>query len=262
MTSTLVGPAAAGSLSAAISGAPTSRFAPGATVMMFSPDSSTVIMAIPVGAPGTVRTARSSIPSLASVALSVRPKSSSPTQPTIRTRIPESAPSLAAATAWLAPFPPGAMAAAPPRTVAPGPGSAGTVTEMSIFRLPSTVSRASRSTTAPYSGQRPALRPPAAFIFALQRVPHHGHIGRDHGRPVSKDVDHGRPLNPAGLMWCVVSVRAVRGLTRGARARGRAPARGAASRGCARRDRCGISVIMDLAAAPRGQPGRNGQAGP
>jgi hypothetical protein len=37
---------------------------------------------------------------------------------------------------------------------------------------------------------------------------------------LSKDVDHGQPLNPAGLMWCVVSVRAVRGLARGARALG------------------------------------------
>ena len=46
---------------------------------------------------------------------------------------------LAAATAWLAPFPPGVNRAAEPSTVAPGSGSRGTVTEISMFRLPSTV---------------------------------------------------------------------------------------------------------------------------
>jgi len=66
-----------------------------------------------------------------------RPNASSPTQPAIRT----SAPSRAAATAWLAPLPPGVNRAAEPTTVAPGPGSRGTVTEMSMFRLPSTVTR-------------------------------------------------------------------------------------------------------------------------
>ena len=50
-----------------------------------------------------------------------------------------SAPSRAAATAWLAPLPPGVKRAAEPSAVAPGPGSRGTVTEMSMFRLPSTV---------------------------------------------------------------------------------------------------------------------------
>jgi hypothetical protein len=118
---------------------------------MFSPSESTVIMAIPLGTPGTVRTDVSSTPSATSAARSARPKSSSPTQPAIRTPMPDGVPSRAAATAWLAPFPPGANAAAPPSTVAPGPGRAGTVTEMSMLRLPSTVSRAPRSTTAPYS---------------------------------------------------------------------------------------------------------------
>jgi hypothetical protein len=63
-------------------------------------------------------------------------------QPIIATGIPASAPSLAAATAWLAPFPPGAKTAARPSTVAPGTGRSGTVTEISMFRLPSTVSLA------------------------------------------------------------------------------------------------------------------------
>ena len=47
----------------------------------------------------------------------------------------------AAATAWLAPLPPGVKRAAEPSTVLPGPGSLGTVTEMSMFRLPRTVIR-------------------------------------------------------------------------------------------------------------------------
>ncbi len=120
----------------------TSWFAPGATVIMFSPAWSTVIIAIPVGVPTTVLTRLSSTPSDRSACRSVRPKSSSPAQPTIATCIPASRASRAAATAWLAPFPPGAKAAAPPSTVAPGTGRSGTVTEMSMFRLPSTVSLA------------------------------------------------------------------------------------------------------------------------
>ena len=49
------------------------------------------------------------------------------------------APSLAAATAWLAPLPPGVKRAVEPSTVAPGSGSLGTLTEISMFRLPRTV---------------------------------------------------------------------------------------------------------------------------
>ncbi len=121
----------------ATSCAPTSRLAPGATVMRFSPASSTEIMARPVGVCVTARTPAASTPSSRSAATSRLPNSSYPTQPTRRT----SAPSLAAATAWLAPFPPGVKRAAEPSTVAPGPGSRGTVTEISMFRLPSTVTR-------------------------------------------------------------------------------------------------------------------------
>jgi len=65
----------------------------------------------------------------------------------------------AAATAWLAPLPPGEKAAAPPSTVAPGAGRRGTVTEMSMFRLPSTVSRGAETTRETYSLSRPAAAP-------------------------------------------------------------------------------------------------------
>jgi hypothetical protein len=47
-------------------------------------------------------------------------------------------PSLAAATAWLAPLPPGLGNRSPPDTVSPGPGSAETRTTRSRFRLPTT----------------------------------------------------------------------------------------------------------------------------
>ncbi len=124
-------------LAAAISWSPTSWLAPGATVMMFSPAWSTEIMASPVGASAVMRTPSWPTPSSRSAASRRRPKSSSPTQPAMRTP----APSLAAATAWLAPFPPGVNRAAEPSTVAPGSGRRGTVTEISMFRLPSTVTR-------------------------------------------------------------------------------------------------------------------------
>ena len=131
MTRTSRGPRTA----AATSGSATSWLAPGATVIRFSPARSTEIMASPVAAPAATRTFPASTPSFSSAASSRLPKSSSPTQPAIRA----CAPSRAAATAWLAPFPPGVKVAAEPSTVAPGDGSRGTVTEISMFRLPSTV---------------------------------------------------------------------------------------------------------------------------
>ena len=86
-TSALITSAAASvaSLTALTSAGPASRFAPGATVMMFSPPLSTVIMASPVGTPRTVRTAASLTPSATRAARSALPKSSSPTQPAIST---------------------------------------------------------------------------------------------------------------------------------------------------------------------------------
>jgi len=67
------------------SAAPTSWLAPGATVMMFSPARSTEIMASPVGASAVTRTPSWPTPSSRRAASRRRPKSSSPTQPTMRT---------------------------------------------------------------------------------------------------------------------------------------------------------------------------------
>ncbi len=83
----------------AISAGLTWWFAPAATVIMFSPARSTVIIAIPVGTPVTARTPLSSIPSARRADRSVRPNSSSPVQPIIATDRPASPASLAAATA-------------------------------------------------------------------------------------------------------------------------------------------------------------------
>src|ERR1700744_4108553 len=130
---------------AATSSSPTAWLAPLATVIMFSPEPSMVIRARPEATPATSRTASVSTDSACRACRSCRPRSSGPRQPAIRT----SAPSRAAATAWLPPLPPGANRAAVPSTVAPGPGSSGTVTEMSMFMLPSTVSRGFAGMPAP-----------------------------------------------------------------------------------------------------------------
>src|SRR6185437_1792659 len=47
-------------------------------------------------------------------------------------------PRRAAATAWLAPFPPANIKKVPPRTVSPGPGRIGLLTTMSVLVLPQT----------------------------------------------------------------------------------------------------------------------------
>jgi hypothetical protein len=62
------------------------------------------------------------------------PKASSPAQPTIAVR----APRRAAATAWLAPFPPGTVENPLPATVSPGKGSRATRATRSMLRLPTT----------------------------------------------------------------------------------------------------------------------------
>ena len=103
----------------------------------FSPAWSTLIRASPVLACSVTRTAVTSTPAPPSAARQESPKSSAPQQPTIRT----DAPSRAAASAWFAPLPPGCSRASAPSTVSPGPASRGTLTDISIFRLPSTVTR-------------------------------------------------------------------------------------------------------------------------
>ena len=87
----------------------TSWFAPGATVIMFSPAWSTVIIAIPVGAPATIRTRLSSISSARSASRSVRPNRS----PLSRPRNVVSTPSLPSVRAVLKGPPPGRATTAP-----------------------------------------------------------------------------------------------------------------------------------------------------
>ena len=69
--------------------------------------------AAPLGASLSRVTAETSTPSSTSPLMSCSPWASEPTRPTIRT----SAPSLAAATAWLAPLPPGRVCSRSPATV-------------------------------------------------------------------------------------------------------------------------------------------------
>ena len=90
--------------SASASASDTVPFAPGMTAMTFSPPASTRISATPVG-PSAARTAERSTPPCLSRASASSANSSVPTAPTMRT----AAPARAAASAWLAPLPPGAV---------------------------------------------------------------------------------------------------------------------------------------------------------
>ena len=73
-----------------------------------------------------------------------RPNASCPRQPCISTR----APARAAATAWLAPLPPGNCANLPPETVSPGAGRRSTYTTRSVLMLPKTYTRPSMRRSA------------------------------------------------------------------------------------------------------------------
>jgi hypothetical protein len=77
--------------------------APGLTAIVFSPPSATVIRASPLGTSGMRRSHVVETPASVRAPVIVPASSSSPTQPTK----PTSLPSRAAATAWLAPLPPG-----------------------------------------------------------------------------------------------------------------------------------------------------------
>src|SRR4051812_15276273 len=122
-------PASAASTAAGVS----SLLAPEATAIWFSPASSTTITATPVAA-GTRATAETSTPSPARSATASSPRSSVPTAPTMRTV----APCRAAATAWLALFPPPWRSKVPPVTVSPGPGSVAARTTRSRLTEPIT----------------------------------------------------------------------------------------------------------------------------
>src|SRR5690606_18264842 len=115
--------------------------APGVATIMFSPAASTMITATP-DAPYTVRTSDVSTPDAVSRARSVTPNESEPIAP----RNVHAAPARPAATAWLAPFPPGTIANSRPSTVSPGRGRVGAVATRSMLALPATTTRGASST--------------------------------------------------------------------------------------------------------------------
>ena len=120
--------------SEAMSSAPSAWLAPACSTMRFSP-AVRRITATPVEAPGRRRTRETSAPAPARPRTSVSPKPSSPTAAIMRT----SAPSRAAATAWLAPFPPAAVMKPDPASVSPASGTRGASMDRSMFMLPKTI---------------------------------------------------------------------------------------------------------------------------
>ncbi len=108
-------------------------FAPGTTIMEFCPVSATKMSATPL-VPGVMPIPFTSQPTLASSCFISRPKLSSPMRPSIAV-LP---PMRAAANAWLAPLPPGAVKYLLPMMVSPGTGMRGDTATTSMFRLPTT----------------------------------------------------------------------------------------------------------------------------
>ncbi len=90
-------------------------------MMRLPPRPSTTMCATP-DTPGTVRSPVTSMSFSLRSARSSAPKRSSPTAPRKATR----APARAAATAWLAPLPPGTWRKSVPVTVSPPPGTSST----------------------------------------------------------------------------------------------------------------------------------------
>ncbi len=109
-------------------------FAPGATTIWFSPDGDTEISAMPVDSLSTTRTPDRSTPPSRNRASASFAAASSPTHATSLT----CAPSRLAASAWLAPLPPGNRLSVAPVTVSPGAGNRDTVAERSRFTEPMT----------------------------------------------------------------------------------------------------------------------------
>ena len=95
-----------------------SALAPLTIRMEFSPEGSTMMGATPLERPATFSTCRVSTPKRRRLATVPSPNMSSPTLVTIRT----SAPSFAAATAWLAPLPPWPISKEGASTVSPRSG--------------------------------------------------------------------------------------------------------------------------------------------
>lgn len=111
-----------------------SRLAPATITMVFCPLSATVTQAMPVGAPACAVTIAVSTPSRRRPSRKAVPWGSSPTQPSMATRLPRRA----AATAWLAPLPPGMVSSAGAETVCPAWGKQGVRITRSMLRLPTT----------------------------------------------------------------------------------------------------------------------------
>ena len=93
-------------------------FAPSATAIWLRPSRSVQMEAQPVAWPGSTRSAVSPTPAACSPASAAAASASSPTAPIICT----AAPSRAAATAWLAPLPPGCTVSRSAISVWPGIG--------------------------------------------------------------------------------------------------------------------------------------------
>ena len=136
---------AASSTSAGVS----RSFAPGTTAIEFSPSGVRSTSARPVGAEAVARTLLTSTCSARSAASCARPSSSSPTRPTIATVAPQRA----AATAWLAPLPPGSSSSDAPPTVSPGPGRRSTRTTWSALIEPTTTTKGWPCASAPECGR-------------------------------------------------------------------------------------------------------------
>ena len=175
------------------SATPTSALTPELTTMVFSPASSTVMRARPVGAPSMRCTWRVSTPSSCSAASRKSPPSSAPTRPTMLT----SWPSRAAATAWFAPLPPAWRCGAPPKTVSPGAGSRRTPTTRSTLRLPTTQTlircAGARRRRGPRTPRRPARRRPSRSPAGGSAVEvDHGRAGRPLAARLDGDEDLAR----------------------------------------------------------------------
>src|ERR1700682_60687 len=85
--------------------------------------------------------------------------------------------SLPAATAWLAPLPPGIIWKPPPRTVSPGAGRRSTETTKSMFRLPTTTMRADMLAAASAPKVDTELLQLFGVIAAQQQIPLLGALG-------------------------------------------------------------------------------------
>ena len=165
-TSVVPGPSSASGMLTARA----SRLAPPATAIRLRPSPSTQTAAQPVG-PSLSSTPLASTPASRRLSRIIVPNTSRPTRPTMATF----APSRTAATAWLAPLPPGTERYPVPSTVSPGRGRAGRANTRSMLIEPKT-----RITGGILAGSLPApscFRPGRAgnrhwlgLLFALGRV--------------------------------------------------------------------------------------------